>query len=93
MNNKKLNKVRNLIDKLDIQLLNLIKKRTKLVNHVIKIKKYKKQIKNLKSFEKISYYKSLNRSAISEYSRFGHILLMSNNISLLKKDSRKLNYF
>ena len=50
------------------------------------IKKYKKQIKNLKSFEKISYYKSLNRSAINEYSRFGHILLMSNNISLLKKN-------
>ena len=57
------------------------------------LKKYKKQIKNLKSFEKISYYKSLNRSAISEYSRFGHILLMSNNISLLKKGFKKTKLF
>tara|TARA_Y100000590_G_scaffold399135_1_gene482055 strand:+ start:1563 stop:1844 length:282 start_codon:yes stop_codon:yes gene_type:complete len=53
MDNKKLNKVRNLIDRLDIQLLNLIKKRTKLVNHVIKIKKYKKQIVDKKRINKV----------------------------------------
>ena len=44
MNNKKLNRVRNKIDKLDTKLLNLIKRRTGLVKKVIKLKKYKKQI-------------------------------------------------
>ena len=53
MNIKKLNKVRNHIDKLDIKLLDIIKKRTKLVNQVIKIKKYKKQIVDKKRINKV----------------------------------------
>ena len=44
MNDKNLNIVRNKIDKLDYQLLILIKKRTNLVEKVIKLKKFKKQI-------------------------------------------------
>ena len=53
MSKKKLNKVRNKIDKLDIKLLNLIKSRTKLVNEVIIIKKYKKQIVDTKRIKKV----------------------------------------
>ena len=44
MDKKKLKIVRNKLDMLDIKLLDIIKKRTKLVEQVIKIKKYKKQI-------------------------------------------------
>ena len=64
MDNKKLNKVRNLIDRLDIQLLNLIKKRTKLVNHVIKIKKYKKQIVDKKRINVI--LKNIKKKSIKK---------------------------
>tara|TARA_B110000196_G_C20731917_1_gene469026 strand:+ start:250 stop:531 length:282 start_codon:yes stop_codon:yes gene_type:complete len=44
MYKRKLKIVRNKLDKLDVKLLDIIKKRTKLVEEVIKIKKYKKQI-------------------------------------------------
>jgi chorismate mutase len=44
MKNKKLDIIRVKIDKLDYKLLNLIKKRTNLVNKVIKVKKLKKHI-------------------------------------------------
>jgi len=43
-NKKKLNSVRIKLDKLDNKLLILIKKRTALVNEVIKLKQYKKEI-------------------------------------------------
>ena len=52
MNTKKIKIIRNKIDKLDQKLLNLIKKRTILVNKVIKVKKFKKQIVDKK---RISY--------------------------------------
>ena len=48
MNRKKLNNIRKEIDKVDIKLLGIIKKRTQLVNKVIKIKKLKKQIVDIK---------------------------------------------
>ena len=61
MNNIKLNKLRIQIDKLDYELLKVIKKRTSLVNEVIKAKKSKKQIvdktrikKVLKNIKKLS---------------------------------------
>ena len=41
MNKKKLDEVRKRLDKLDHKLLSLIKKRTILVEKVIKIKRYK----------------------------------------------------
>jgi chorismate mutase len=44
MKKNKLKIVRNKLDVLDLKILSLIKKRTVLVNQVIKIKKYKKQI-------------------------------------------------
>ena len=43
-NKKKLVKIRQKLDKLDDQLLSLIKNRTALVNNVIKLKQYKKEI-------------------------------------------------
>jgi len=44
INRKKLKKVRDKLDKLDNQLLYLIKKRTYLVNNVIRLKQYKNEI-------------------------------------------------
>ena len=43
-NKKKLNFVRIKLDKLDNKLLFLIKRRTTLVNEVVKLKQYKKEI-------------------------------------------------
>tara|TARA_B100000686_G_C16241876_1_gene690057 strand:- start:304 stop:585 length:282 start_codon:yes stop_codon:yes gene_type:complete len=53
MKQKKLNIIRNNIDKLDLKLLNLIKKRTNLVNKVIKLKDHKKQIVDRKRIKKV----------------------------------------
>ena len=43
-NKKKLNLIRKKLDQIDNQLLSLLKKRTLLVNNVIKLKEYKKEI-------------------------------------------------
>mgnify|MGYP006168954835 FL=1 len=44
MNNLKLEKIRKKLDKLDSKLLLIIKKRTNLVDKVVKLKKNKKEI-------------------------------------------------
>ncbi|WP_082255041.1 chorismate mutase [Candidatus Pelagibacter communis] len=44
INKKKLQIIRSKLDKLDNNLLSLIKKRTYLVNEVLKLKKFKKEI-------------------------------------------------
>ena len=44
LNKRKLLKVRNKLDKLDNILLEIIKKRTSLVNEVLKLKEYKSEI-------------------------------------------------
>ena len=44
LNKKKLNSLRSKLDKLDNNLLRLIKERSKLVNEVLKVKIYKKEI-------------------------------------------------
>ena len=44
INKKKLNLLRIKLDKLDIELLKLIKKRSNLVNEVLKVKIHKKEI-------------------------------------------------
>ena len=44
MKNKKILKIRKKLDKLDDTLLNIVKKRTVLVNEVLKNKKFKKEI-------------------------------------------------
>tara|TARA_Y100000816_G_C26091138_1_gene576644 strand:+ start:1488 stop:1766 length:279 start_codon:yes stop_codon:yes gene_type:complete len=53
MNNKKLNIIRKKLDKLDNKFLDLIKKRTLLVNQVLKTKTQKKQIIDKKRIKKI----------------------------------------
>ena len=67
MNKKKLDNVRNKLDKLDYKLLDIIKKRTSLVKQVIKLKKHKKQIidrnrikKVLRNIKKISIKKKID---------------------------------
>ena len=44
LNKKKLNLIRRKLDKLDNELLKLIKKRSFLVNEVLKLKKFKNEI-------------------------------------------------
>ena len=44
INKKKLNKLRENLDKLDNSFIKLIKKRTKIVKEVLKLKKYKNEI-------------------------------------------------
>ena len=44
INKKKLNKLRQNLDKLDNSFIKLIKKRTKIVKEVLKLKKYKSEI-------------------------------------------------
>ena len=67
MHNKKLDKLRKKIDKVDLKLLNVIKKRTNLVKEVIKAKKFKKQIvdrdrikKVLQNIKKLSQKKRID---------------------------------
>ena len=51
MKNKNLSKIRIKLDKLDEALLKLFKKRTNLVNQVLKQKKYKKEIVDKKRID------------------------------------------
>ncbi len=67
MINKNILKIRKKLDKLDNSFLNLIKKRTTLVNEVIKNKKFKKDIvdrprikKILKNIQKKSKIKKID---------------------------------
>ena len=53
MKNKELKIVRKKLDKLDLKILSLIKKRTSLVNQVIKIKKYKSKIVDKKRIKEV----------------------------------------
>ena len=62
MNKKKLDEVRKKLDKLDHKLLSLIKKRTILVEKVIKIKRYKKQIVDRKRINKV--LKNIKKNSI-----------------------------
>ena len=64
LNKKKLNSLRYKLDKVDDELLKLIKKRSNLVNEVLKIKVYKKEIidkKRINSILKEIKNKSLKR--------------------------------
>ena len=67
LNKKKLNVVRKKLDKLDLKLLELIKLRTNLVNEVIKLKQFKKDIVDkkrisviLKKIKKLSLQKGID---------------------------------
>ena len=50
---KKLNIIRNQLDKLDNSLIQIIKKRTTLVKKVLAVKEYKKEIVDKKRIDKI----------------------------------------
>ncbi len=62
LNKRKLSKVRNNLDKLDNKLLQIIKKRTLLVNEVLKLKEYKKEIVDQKRINTI--LKKIKRKSI-----------------------------
>ena len=53
MNNKKLKKARNRIDKIDNKIFNLIKKRTYIVKHMLSLKEFKNQIIDKKRINEI----------------------------------------
>ena len=53
INKKKLKKLRQNLDKLDNSFITLIKKRTRLVNEVLKLKQYKKEIVDKKRIKVI----------------------------------------
>ena len=53
LNKKKLNKLRNKLDKLDNSLINILKKRTNLVKQVLSLKANKNEIVDRKRINKI----------------------------------------
>ncbi len=53
LNQKKLVKLRKELDKLDISLINIIKRRSIIVNDVLKLKDYKNQIIDKKRIKEI----------------------------------------
>jgi len=62
MNKKKLLLARRKIDQLDNKIFNLIKNRTKIVNHMMRIKKLKKQIVDQKRINEI--LKSIKKKSL-----------------------------
>ncbi len=62
MNKKKLILARKRIDRLDNKIFNLIKKRTKIVQHMMNIKNLKKQIVDRKRINEI--FKKINKKSI-----------------------------
>ena len=53
MNRKKLRKARSKIDLLDKSIFNLLKKRTRIVEHMLSLKQFKNQIIDRKRIKKI----------------------------------------
>tara|TARA_Y100001936_G_C16083721_1_gene679921 strand:+ start:838 stop:1128 length:291 start_codon:yes stop_codon:yes gene_type:complete len=65
LNQKKLVKLRKELDKLDISLINIIKRRSIIVNDVLKLKDYKNQIidkKRIKEILKQIKHKSIKKN-------------------------------
>ena len=62
MNKKKLILARKRIDRLDNKIFNLIKKRTKIVHHMMNIKNLKKQIVDYKRINEI--FKKIKKKSI-----------------------------
>ena len=70
INKKKLDLIRNRLDKLDTELLKLIKKRSNLVNDVLKVKIQKKEIidqRRIKFILKKIKNKSIQLNELSKY--------------------------
>ena len=53
INKKKLHILRKKLDKLDVSLINIIKKRSKIVEEVLKLKKHKREIVDKKRIQQI----------------------------------------
>ena len=62
INKKKLHILRKKLDKLDVSLINIIKKRSKIVEEVLKLKKYKNEIVDKKRIQQI--LKQIKRKSI-----------------------------
>ena len=65
MNKVKLKIARKKIDKLDKEIFNLIKKRTKVVDYMLSLKKYKKQIIDYKRINEI--LKNIKNKSINHH--------------------------
>ena len=63
INKIKLKKARNKIDKLDKNIFNLIKQRTKIVKHMLSLKRYKSEIIDKKRMNEVFRYikKKINK--------------------------------
>ena len=64
MKNKKINIIRKKLDKLDLKMLSIIKKRSLLVNQILKQKKFKNQIIDQKRIKLI--LKKINKESKSK---------------------------
>ncbi len=62
INKKKLHILRKKLDKIDVSLINIIKKRSKIVEEVLKLKKYKNEIVDKKRIQQI--LKQIKRKSI-----------------------------
>ena len=92
MDRKKLKKARKSIDKVDMKIFNLIKKRTKIVTHMLSLKKQKNQIIDKKRINHIlKRIKSLSKRYKVSPSTVERIwrLMIQNFIILEKKLFKK----
>ena len=64
INNKKLKKARNKIDKIDIDIFNHIKKRTHVIKYMLGLKIYKKQIVDHRRINEI--LKNIKKKSIQD---------------------------
>ena len=64
MNKKKLRKARRKIDQIDNKIFRLIKKRTQVVKHMMRLKKFKNQIVDRKRIKEI--LKNIKKKSIKE---------------------------
>ena len=64
INKIKLKKARNKIDKLDKNIFNLIKQRTKIVKHMLSLKRYKSEIIDKKRMNEV--FRHIKKKSIKE---------------------------
>ena len=92
---KKLNKIRNQLDKLDNSLIKIIKKRTTLVKKVLAVKEYKKEIVDKKRINKILKSikdKSIKNKIDTKITRRIWINMIYAYIDYEKRNFKKNNY-
>ena len=92
---KKLNKIRNQLDKLDNSLIKIIKKRPTLVKKVLAVKEYKKEIVDKKRINKILKNiknKSIKNKIDTKITRRIWINMIYAYIDYEKRNFKKNNY-